>query len=345
MKTASSMYIQILFIHLRRLGVTKEKFLKKYDLSDVGSIEEFVLLSDVFKYWALAESELNNPAIGFDVGRHLQHADVNLFTYAAMNCKTIAEAFSLALQFQPLLCSSFNTELINVDKHTVQTVLRYENVSAEEGRHLVELDFSQSLSLIRILLSESSGKDASFSKVYFRHSEKYPVSYYERFFGCRVKFNMPDNCVFIKNELLERKITGHNSAVKDVIVKQMNHYAEKGNKTRARPLSLQVSQYIKNNLGQDMPGMFDASEHFAMSVSTFRRRLALEKTSYQCLRNEIRCSLAEHLLVNSDYSIERISDDLSFSSSSTFIRAFKRWKAGVTPMDYRMSRLEISENG
>ena len=65
-----------------------------------------------------------------------------------------------------------------------------------------------------------------------------------------------------------------------------------------------------------------------------RRRLAAEGKSYQGVKDALRRDAAIHLLLNPDLTLEDVAQQVGFSETSTFHRAFKKW-TGVTPGLYR----------
>jgi AraC-like DNA-binding protein len=58
-----------------------------------------------------------------------------------------------------------------------------------------------------------------------------------------------------------------------------------------------------------------------------------ERTSFQSIKDGMRRDMAIRYLSDGRKNIEEISDDLGFSSSSNFYRAFRRW-TGETPSKY-----------
>lgn len=75
---------------------------------------------------------------------------------------------------------------------------------------------------------------------------------------------------------------------------------------------------------------------FHVSPRTLIRRLALEHTSFQAIKDGLRRDFIIFELINGDTSLERIAHDHGFTSVSVFHRAFKRW-TGNTPGEYRRS--------
>ena len=75
------------------------------------------------------------------------------------------------------------------------------------------------------------------------------------------------------------------------------------------------------------------SKAFHMTQRTLLRRLKEERTSFQSIKDGMRRDMAIRYLSDGRKNIEEISDDLGFSSSSNFYRAFRRW-TGETPSKY-----------
>ena len=74
-----------------------------------------------------------------------------------------------------------------------------------------------------------------------------------------------------------------------------------------------------------------------MSLRTLHRRLAQEGTSYQSIKDELRCDIAIQKLSRGYEPLAAISADLGFDSTASFHRAFRGW-TGDTPGAYRDAR-------
>lgn len=101
-----------------------------------------------------------------------------------------------------------------------------------------------------------------------------------------------------------------------------------------------LSERVLALLGEDMRQAPPSAEHISrqlgMSVSTLRRQLLEEGTSYQRLKDERRMAAAMRYLATRELSHAQISQLLGFTEVSAFFRAFKRW-TGDTPSAYRAS--------
>lgn len=76
-----------------------------------------------------------------------------------------------------------------------------------------------------------------------------------------------------------------------------------------------------------------------MTERTLRRKLLLEGTRFQTLKESMRRDLALHYLNQPSLPIARIAQQLGFSEASAFTRAFKQW-TGESPKTYRDAVLD-----
>ncbi len=98
-----------------------------------------------------------------------------------------------------------------------------------------------------------------------------------------------------------------------------------------------VSKRVCNHLSRTQPAWPDlavTAGAMNMSVATLQRRLALEGTSFQALKDELRRDLAIMHLNTSGMTLTQIAQELGFTDSAAFQRAFKRW-VGSAPGTYR----------
>ena len=79
---------------------------------------------------------------------------------------------------------------------------------------------------------------------------------------------------------------------------------------------------------EQMAGMLN------LSTRTYRRRLAVEGTTFQCLLDRVRLQHALSYLRKPDSSISQMAIALGFTDVSNFRRAFIQW-CGESPTQWR----------
>lgn len=104
------------------------------------------------------------------------------------------------------------------------------------------------------------------------------------------------------------------------------------------PAHISTADKVRNILKRDVSGSMPSAEAVAsqlnMSVTTLRRQLQRDDTSYQRLKDECRMEAAFHYLGCFDLSNNDVAEMLGFDEPSAFFRSFKKW-TGQTPGEYR----------
>ena len=99
-------------------------------------------------------------------------------------------------------------------------------------------------------------------------------------------------------------------------------------------LSIQVQRLIlTKGLGQ-APTLEEVACCLHMTSRTLRRKLKGEGSSYQQIKDRIRCDIAIRLLTEESLTIAETSELIGFTEQAAFCRAFKSW-TGVAPSAYQ----------
>ncbi len=104
------------------------------------------------------------------------------------------------------------------------------------------------------------------------------------------------------------------------------------------PAHVSTADKVRNILTRDVSGSMPSAEAVAsqlnVSVTTLRRQLQKDNTSYQAIKDDCRMKAAHHYLSCADLSNNDIAELLGFDEPSAFFRSFKKW-TGKTPGEYR----------
>jgi AraC-like DNA-binding protein len=99
-------------------------------------------------------------------------------------------------------------------------------------------------------------------------------------------------------------------------------------------LSNEVLAYLKHRLHSGLPTIEEAAQELNMTKRTIIRRLKLEQSSYQQLKDKVRCNRAVKLLTEQSMTVADVAEQLGYSDAAVFARAFKSW-TGETPRSYK----------
>lgn len=159
------------------------------------------------------------------------------------------------------------------------------------------------------------------------HAEGYP-----KIFSGRIRFDCEHTAVWFDSSQLARKIRRDEAALRTFLsVSHANVIVPRREQG--------VTHAVRSHLLQMLPQWADLSSVSAalcMSASTLQRRLSTESASFQSIKDELRRDIAIARLNTSTTPLAVLADELGFTDSATFQRAFKRW-TGSAPGVYRNS--------
>jgi AraC-like DNA-binding protein len=88
---------------------------------------------------------------------------------------------------------------------------------------------------------------------------------------------------------------------------------------------------------QSVPTAAACAQLFYLGLTTLRRRLREEGTSYAKIRTDCQREYAEYLLRVTDRAVQDIALQLGFGDDRAFRRAFRGW-SGVSPSEFRVNQ-------
>jgi AraC-like DNA-binding protein len=145
------------------------------------------------------------------------------------------------------------------------------------------------------------------------------------------QFNRHPDSILNRNH--NPSLSGLLAPAMDDLTRQLNGEA---------PIAARVGSVLEDHLARfkDSPDIDQTASWLGMSRATLQRRLAEEQTSFSDLRHASRLNRAKALLAQHEFSISLISEQLGFSSLSTFSRSFKAL-TGMNPLEFRASALAL----
>ena len=151
-------------------------------------------------------------------------------------------------------------------------------------------------------------------------------------FHCPIYFDADENTLKFSRHALDRRLVHTRESMAEFLDGIVYHLiaAER----RPASTSSAIKSLVSIDLAHGMPSFTAVAESLHMSESSLRRRLQKENTSYQALKDEIRCEVAIDKLLNENAKVADLAEYLGFTEPSSFVRSFKSW-TGQTPRSYR----------
>lgn len=258
--------------------------------------------------------------------RRLGRGSLALMTRAALGAGSVEAALHR-------VCKSFNLlqddVVFSLQQEGTKTVLRM----AIPADFFPERAFLHEM-LARILLRIAIWlRGARLESLAFDFAIPAPAhaAEYERLFPGRVRFEQPCTALWFERYALAHPLRRDEAALREFLLQTPEYVV----RPRRNPRS--TATQVRSQLEQARPRWLDldaVAQAMHLSASTLQRRLMLEGTSFQAVKDQLRRDLAIAKLISSRTPVATLATELGFSDSATFQRAFKTW-TGSPPGSYR----------
>lgn len=203
-----------------------------------------------------------------------------------------------------------------------------EQILVEEGPARIR----SSLYMWHSLLGWFAGRRLPLHEVVFNFSQPEKGADWSGLFGCPVRFDGLHSMLCFDSDVLDLPNVQNEQSL--TVFLKSAPYRLIAPAFNDRRLSDSVLALFGDDFTRPLPGADEVSKLLGLSVSTLRRQLREEGTSFQQLKDDCRRTAALHYLSADVLSLSEIAGLLGFDEPSAFFRAFKRW-TGSTPSEYR----------
>jgi AraC-like DNA-binding protein len=154
---------------------------------------------------------------------------------------------------------------------------------------------------------------------------------YRNVLPCELRFDQPQTVMWFAAQELDRPVRRDEAALRSFMADAQSNIILP--RRRDDEVTVRVRLHLQS-LSPGWPDLAGTAQALHMSVSTLQRNLALEGTSFQTVKDELRRDLAISRLVTTTVPLVTLASELGFSDSAAFQRAFKCW-TGSPPGAYR----------
>ncbi|MEM8560720.1 MAG: AraC family transcriptional regulator [Pseudomonadota bacterium] len=325
--TTPARYVLILIDMLESQGCSRDALLAGTSLADSGLANIGARVRDR-DFAALTDNALKltgDPALGLELGLHLNLSAHAVLGQAFMTCRDLGQVIDLFLKYYHLLAPAMHLEYEVVEGACVLTIVS--SVSDLPMEFTFELLGAGMLNTLRGLLNTQD--------LTLRLEAPYPapahVDRYHEVFGPNVRFNCVAARISFDEALLHTSLPLSNNALRQLYEDECARLlADMQEETSIAEQTLQLMRKLEGQYPQ-MPQM---AAMLNLSPRTFRRRLEEEQHSYQHLLDQVRAEHATRYLQNTRLPISNIAYLIGFNDASNFRRAYQRW-TGKSPADVR----------
>jgi AraC-like DNA-binding protein len=159
------------------------------------------------------------------------------------------------------------------------------------------------------------------------HSAEHRLMY-----PCTMKYNQPSNMLVFDAKLLNESVVQTPVSLSAYLRRAPLDWFKR--QAYYPVFTRRVMDYLEREKELANTHMDEIAKELHLTSRTLRRKLDLEGTSFQELKDDVRRDAAIHYLSQPSTPISEISRKLGFSEPAAFTRAFKQW-TGVAPGIYR----------
>ncbi|MEQ3694779.1 MAG: AraC family transcriptional regulator [Alcanivorax sp.] len=298
------------------------------------AVDTRITVSDYDRIIRNALALSHDPLLGLEHGRRMSIASHGFLGFAVMASETLGEGLSLAVRYAGTRTNLAEIRFIQDNHHCVLQVLRTASLPA--SFHFIAHNILSTMITIARFLTRNSEKLSP--EIHLIEPPQAPLSYYDQLLDCPVTFNCEHYELVLPKEALNLEVSTANSVARHnaeqecerLLAEAPGHHVDIASKVRA----LLISYGSALLLG-------DAAQKLRVSPRTLNRQLAQLNTSYRHMVEEVRREHATRLLGNSSMKIEQIAQELGYTDTSNFVRAFRKWM-GITPLHYRKLTKHVS---
>ena len=331
-KTVSILWIKALLQGAELQGIAAEPLLQAAGISRelLNTAYARVSLAQTLRMWRAAEDYCPAEDFGLLMGELVKPAHFQLFALTLMHSPDLGAAFEKSVRYTRLLSDGGRYFL---QSDAAEAAICYEPQADNFSRHQVDAV----LVLLRSFASWLACKPVPLLRVELTHAQPENVDNYQRIFAAPLQFDAPRNALVFAPDIMaeplalgdEKLAAMHEQMLEDQLA------------LLQQPDTAGLVQHFLRNSSDLSVDRDQLAQRLHMSGRTLQRKLQEDQTSFQQLLDAERQRRALILLTTTSQSLTHISEQLGFSESSTFTRAFKRWE-GITPLEYRLQHKTAS---
>lgn len=310
------------------------------ELADISPLELQQPELSAVKYGKLYQKAMwlmRDESYGMPSGGKVPNGTFRMMCLCCIHCVKLGDAMQRCSEFYDLCRGARTKPTLELrGKQARVSLAPLSTVSQQEFEQILD---SYSNTSIRAVLSAWHhfqswlvGRRVKLAAVHFTFPRPDDVGDYEVLFQAPIKFNQSSNQLRYDSNQMDLPLVQTEQTLQGFLKTapyQLLVMVDSDNSLRA-----QVRALIGRDFSRSLPSAEQAAESLHMSVTTLRRRLLAEQTSYQKIKDECRREAATNYLNCPGLSNTDVALLMGFDETSAFFRSFKKW-TGMTPGVYR----------
>lgn len=262
-----------------------------------------------------------------------------MMCHAIIQCKTMGHAIRRVSDFHEIVRGTkIKPRLMKQGKLGIVSFTGLDSLDKAETQALIAAEqpsqICTSLSMWHHFISWLIGERVELKTVNFTFSEAQAEPSCHTRFQSDINYNQQQNAIifpahYLDYPVIQTEQTLH-GFLKTAPYQLLVMVDDSGS------LKAQVVALIGRDFSMNPPSAEKVAHTLNMSLSTLRRRLLEENTTFQKIKDECRKNSAIKYMGSPQLSINDVAELMGFVEPSAFFRSFKRW-TGMTPGEYLQS--------
>lgn len=266
---------------------------------------------------------------GLALGQALNLSRWGLLSAALFSSKTLADALLSANQLRVLLRSRFSLGVIEVeDGYRIEVRKRDGMEFPLNSVFAHEMLFTS----LQVQIAQLLGEAFKFKAVSVNYPAPSHAADYERYLGCKVKFDAPVSGFHIDRNTMHQSLPLANPMVKQQAMLMAQAELLRVQQIQQGDIGCQVRLAIQTSV--DKLVLDEVAAGLNLSPRTLRRKLQQAGLSFRQIREDELLKRAMLLLDDQHQKVTSVAAACGFKDMLSFREAFKRW-TGMTPREYR----------
>ncbi|MEZ5551506.1 MAG: helix-turn-helix domain-containing protein [Pseudomonadales bacterium] len=316
-------YLRVLLEFLKKQDCLIEPAaVRRIEQLQTEALDGFISVAQFVEAHTSLVSGVDDPVIGLKFGEYLSNSDHGVLGALTGVCSTVPEVLEMQARYLETRTATRVKLCLDGDRYisyfdyapAYEPIFKFHN-------HVIAAGFIG-------ILKERVGYVTSDIEVGFPFEQEMD---YQSFLPYRIRFNQKRTYVSIPKAYAEIPLLRGDEVTKQLFVKTCNDIRDKVR--RNITIGNSIDQLLSTYDGY--PSIVHVAEMFHMTPRTLTNKLAKESTSFRKLLLNHRINTAKKYLVETDLTIEKITEKAGYSNIGNFCRAFKR-ETGLSPSDYRL---------
>lgn len=256
--------------------------------------------------------------------RTIRHGALKMLCASVLGASSLAAALHRFATFWNLLLDDHSL-CLRADARTLVLHLQPDpNAQISPFGHVLLLKLAHGVAswLVR--------RELSLTRVGFTFDRPEFAADYPVLFPAPIRFDQTTSSISFAKPLGDLPISASAADMQPFLQRAPRDWIFTSFREHALPLRLREMLLLSDRMGSTLN---DAALALNITPRTLIRQLKAEDTSFQAIKDGLRCDLAMRDLASAK-NIEAISQDVGFASPASFHRAFRGW-TGETPGQFR----------